>query len=881
MEAGPQQFYLDEKEHYYRDITDSTPVMIWRTGPDVNCTYLNKTWHDFTGQTPEEALEFGWLDVIHPEDAPFIIEALKNAHITRSPLNNEYRLKHHNGHYKWHLDLGQPKFDQRGNFQGFVGTIVDIHERKEAENALRKSEQYFKTYAEAMPQMAFIADASGNVVYFNKRWYDYIGGLEGTEGWGWKEKQVLHPQDLQECIDKWTLSLETGRPYEIEYRLRRHDGQYRWHLGKALPIRDTDGKIDFWLGTNTDIHAQKLTEEALRASEKRLRIATSAMELGIFEWDLKVGQTVWDNHYMYSIFGVSDGKPIKIDDFYEKVIHPDDLEIAKEKLGQAIEMGHVLQIEVRIHRVSDQQLRWIEVFGKFDFDDHGNPVCLIGVLKDITERKKLEEQLKNEQELLQTIYDTIPIMLAIYDPSIQVTRLNKAVEKITGWTEEDWQYRDPMELAYPNLEYRQMVLDYMSSLTPGFKDLVMTTKSGKQIETSWANVKISDGRNVGIGIDISHRKVYERQLSEMSQKLQTVVENIADGVIMYNPEGEIIGMNKAAKDIISYLADYPAKYDPKEIVLWDKNGIPIPEHDWPRNRVQRGESFIKEEYWTINKVKKKEVYLEYTGIPIMEDNRLIMAIITVQDITERKKSFLKIQEANHILRSKNKQLKKINQLHENLLYIIAHDLRNPIGNMFLIIDLLKRMTEGADKEELMEKLQEMVVRQENIINGLVELLQVQSPEKMNPQNIELEALVKDVINENEAVLSECGAVVNLNFQSSPVLKHIPSFVTSIVKNLVNNAIKYRKNYDKLVLNITSADKDEFLLLTISDNGIGIDISKHKANLFQPFKRFTKQSQGTGMGLYLIKNLIEKNGGYIDVESEPGVGTSFHCYFKKY
>ena len=136
----------------------------------------------------------------------------------------------------------------------------------------------FKTYTEAMPQMAFIADVEGNIVYYNQRWYDYVAFQKDTEGWGWKDKPIHHPDDLQRTIDRWNYSLKTGEPYEIEYRLRRHDGEYRWFLGRALPVKDEHGKIEMWLGTNTDIHKQKQFEEAIRETKEKLQQSENKLQ---------------------------------------------------------------------------------------------------------------------------------------------------------------------------------------------------------------------------------------------------------------------------------------------------------------------------------------------------------------------------------------------------------------------------------------------------------------------------------------------------------------------------------------------------------------------------------------------------------------------------
>ncbi|HEV2659824.1 MAG TPA: histidine kinase dimerization/phospho-acceptor domain-containing protein, partial [Ktedonobacteraceae bacterium] len=157
--------------------------------------------------------------------------------------------------------------------QDLVSLVNEVTRRKReserAVEALGQIERDFKLLADAMPQMVWTSRPDGWLDYYNQRWFDYTGmTLEQTKGWGWKP--VLHPDDLQRCIDIWTNAVQTGGPYEIEYRFKRaSDGTYRWHLGRALPVRDMHGKIVKWFGTCTDIDDQKQNEEALRENEYR------------------------------------------------------------------------------------------------------------------------------------------------------------------------------------------------------------------------------------------------------------------------------------------------------------------------------------------------------------------------------------------------------------------------------------------------------------------------------------------------------------------------------------------------------------------------------------------------------------------------------------
>ena len=173
--------------------------------------------------------------------------------------------------YEKYLSFIYEPLRNAGRVEGIMVFAYDVTELVRARKRVEESERQARAFAEAMPQMAFVADASGAIVYFNNRWYEYVGMARGeTEGWGWRDYPLHHPEDLDRTVETWSASLRTGASYEIEYRLRRHDGTYRWHLGRALPVRNQQGEVILWFGTNTDIHDQKLAQEQL-ASAVRVR----------------------------------------------------------------------------------------------------------------------------------------------------------------------------------------------------------------------------------------------------------------------------------------------------------------------------------------------------------------------------------------------------------------------------------------------------------------------------------------------------------------------------------------------------------------------------------------------------------------------------------
>lgn len=165
------------------------------------------------------------------------------------------------GQRQWWDIAITPIRDAHGAPEKLLVVSRDVTRTRQAEILLQESEEKFRGFAESMPQIAFIADAKGNIIYFNQRHYEYFGVKPGeTEGYSWQGRPLHHPDDLKRTIEKWNHSVETGTPYQIEYRLRRHDGVYRWHLGRAVPQKDTEGNVIRWFGTNTDIQEQKQYE---------------------------------------------------------------------------------------------------------------------------------------------------------------------------------------------------------------------------------------------------------------------------------------------------------------------------------------------------------------------------------------------------------------------------------------------------------------------------------------------------------------------------------------------------------------------------------------------------------------------------------------------
>ncbi len=250
---------LTESEARFRNMADHAPVMMWVVNESGYCTYLNSRWYQYTGQTPEQAEGYGWLDATHPDDKARATEAFLEALAKQESFRLEYRLRRRDGVYRWAIDAAEPRFSPDGNFLGYIGSVIDIDERHEIEQKLWESENGLRALTNSIDQMVWSTRPDGFHDFYNTRWYDFTGVERGsTDGAGWND--LFHPEDRDRAWAVWRESLETGKPYHIEYRLRHHSGQYRWVIGRAKPITNADGKITRWYGTCTDVHELKSAE---------------------------------------------------------------------------------------------------------------------------------------------------------------------------------------------------------------------------------------------------------------------------------------------------------------------------------------------------------------------------------------------------------------------------------------------------------------------------------------------------------------------------------------------------------------------------------------------------------------------------------------------
>lgn len=393
---------LRESESRFREMADNAPMMVWVTDTNDQCTFMSRSWRDFTGQPVEEALGRGWLDCIHPDDKERVDKASSEAAPRPVEFREEYRLRHRGGGWRWAIDAAAPRFDSSGSFLGHIGSVVDITDRIEIERTLEEVSERARALATeraaVLGQLAegvIVTDTMGRITFVNAA-AERIHGVARLD---------VPPEEYAEAFHLFT---EDGHPYPSEqlpltravlrgetvtdarWRIRQPDGTEVLAIGNASPVRGEDGSVIGNVLTLRDDTAREAGERELREADLRKNIALSAGEMGVWDWDIPQDRLVWDAAE-FAIYGAD---PERLDPTYqgfESFIHPEDRADFSVAAEEALKQRAPLDTEFRILR-PDGQERWISERAVIITDQKGEPVRMVGVSFDITDRKKADER---------------------------------------------------------------------------------------------------------------------------------------------------------------------------------------------------------------------------------------------------------------------------------------------------------------------------------------------------------------------------------------------------------------------------------------------------------------------------------------------------------
>jgi PAS domain S-box-containing protein len=368
-----------------------------------------------------------WRQTIHPDDRAKAEQIVQDAATHGAELNAEWRVRDRDGSIRWLMSRGQPQIDVEGRPMRYIGIVVDITARKRAEQALRGSDARYRSYTEVTGQLGWTTNADGEIVDNVPAFQQYTGQtFDEVRGWGWSK--ALHPDDLEITLAVWRKAVEDKQGYEIEYRLRRHDGVYRYFLARGVPILQDDGSVREWVGTCIDITERNQAEAALRQNEARFRQLADSMPQLV--WTAEPGGRVDYFNHRLSLFTTRGP--------WRPAVYAEDRPRSVEAWKSAVRTGSPYEIEHRL-QLADGRFRWFLTRAVPVPDETGQVMKWYGTSTDVDDRRRVEEEREiarieatTERIRIEALMEVLPVGVALVDESGGNVQSNIMYDQIWG-----------------------------------------------------------------------------------------------------------------------------------------------------------------------------------------------------------------------------------------------------------------------------------------------------------------------------------------------------------------------------------------------------------------------------------------------------------------
>ncbi|MBD2000794.1 PAS domain S-box protein [Leptolyngbya sp. FACHB-541] len=489
------------------------------------CDYISPSCEAVYGYTQQEIManpDLFYSEVV-PEDWETVLAPLFEDIFAERSSQAEYRFRDKAGNLRWIAVSFTSQRDETTDSWIVTSIEIDITNRKQLELALQATQTKLSDLINSA-----IASITSFRVFPDKTWkYDYISlGCEAIFGYSNQELMAnpdlwaanVDPEDQENILVPLFEEITAERVATAEYRFLHPDGRLRW-ISSNLSSR-WDEATNSWVVTTvaTDITKRKQLDLALQESEKQFREITENIHDVFFVETADATQTLYTSSAFEEIYGSSRERLYDESQGWINLVHPNDRELVLATLSEQ-QLGQRTSKEYRIVK-PDGSVHWIFARTFPIFDQQGQLLRHVGISEDVTEQKAIEETLLKQQEMLRTIFDNVPVMLTFFSAEGQLIWANHEFETVLGWSVEELRERhNPMAEFYPDPEYRQQVMDSIQLADRSWRDFRIRTRSGRVIETTWANVKLSDGSNIGIGQDISDRKQIILALEEANREL--------------------------------------------------------------------------------------------------------------------------------------------------------------------------------------------------------------------------------------------------------------------------------------------------------------------------------------------------------------------------
>ncbi|MGK9477107.1 PAS domain-containing sensor histidine kinase [Melioribacter sp. OK-6-Me] len=745
---------------------------------------------------------------------------------------------------------------------------------KNYEKLLSEKENY-KLLIENQTDLVVKVDREGKFLFVSPSYCELFGKKE-KELIGKKFIPLVHRDDRKSTEEAMKALYVPPHSCYLEQRAKTKRG-WRWLAWSDKAILDKNKQVVAIVGVGRDITEKKILEEKIKEDERQLRLFYDNMFIGVYR-TTPDGKILFVNPALlnmlkYNSFEELANRNLE-DEGFEPGYDRTTFKAIMEKEGQII--GFVSKWKCK-----DNTYIWVRESAKAIYDKNGKIIYYDGTVENITKWKEAEEELEKERNLLRTLIDSIPDQIFVKDKEgrfllnnkshLKSLNLNNQLQAI-GKKEAD------LSTAYDSAS--DNIDEITSSGIPllNKEEIYITAenKMGRAL-TSKVPLKSKNGKIIGvIGIrrDITQLKEYEQELQENEEKFRTVIEQLYDGIILVNEKGEIIEWNNAMTNFTGLKKDEVINKNYKDIAtallpdteqrppFLNITDIPLPDIIKSYGHIY----FHKPFEFSLRQSNGNESIFQIILTPLRTKyGNSICAI--VRDITQSKKYSKTLEIYLEELEKKNEELEKFT-------YTVSHDLRSPVITIKSFVGLVLEDLKSGRTDKILPDLQKIsnaVDSMSQMLDGLLRLSRI-SRLQNTISKISMNEVIGEVVNSLQGILPP-DTKININ-PSLPSIEGDRFKIKEVWQNLIENAIKHSKREKNLIINIDYTQDDKYVTYIIHDNGVGIPEGKLKT-IFDLFEKGKPKEPGTGIGLSIVKKIVESHKGSIWAECNgAGKGTSF-------
>ncbi len=669
---------------------------------------------------------------------------------------------------------------------------------------------------------------------------------------------LLHSADAAQLINLLDAQHVLDNPVSVkmEARLQALDG-LNW-IFCDLQAYSLPGAYKDLLGWHVQAYLQKPT--AQQNGARVLAIISQLFHAGLWQYNQQTEIIELDGA-LQKVLNLP-GRTYSTQEWLS-FIHPEDVKRLYKKLFNAQQKKSMFHVNIRFRSAPTQAYRYLTLSAGAFAEECGS-ITVTGLCFDGTHAQRLKTKNLLNKAFLEEAQSLGNIGCFEWLPEHNTLEVTRQLKLMLGITSEEDISMKMLQQAISADDFAALVASYKRILAgdPIQELNIRYRKPNGTVHILWIRAKghlTKTGILVVIGIvqDITYQIDKQVQLQAKDRLIGGFIRNLPVCIMAVNRKLQIIsvignGLRQAGIDRKQLLG----KHLPSALPAFENHVI----------EVFRG---TPQNFVTEHQVNQTSVSLfNYYYFDEEQD----MAVGFSLDISNQK-------QAEHIA-AHLQQLEHRYQLMDTFVHAVAHDLRSPVVNLDMLLSFLTEENAVGDNAKYISAMTSGVQHLKRTLDALIEILRIEKDSTINAEEISFSALLHELENEYQEKLTLAQGKINTYLQCESI-RYNRAYLSSILRNLISNAIKYSYPDRPPRINICAERKGDLVVLLVQDNGMGMDLDKWGHLLFKPFKRLNNHRNGTGIGLHLVKQIIEKNGGKIKVKSKPGTGTSFFCFLRPY